>query len=384
MKKIFLIVFIMMSMPSIAQLKIDSSQVRFRCGTRTPAIAATIPKSDKARLSSASGPFCIKIFITIFADNDGSNRAATDADAFRQFVGMVNRFQPHNICFILMGIREMRNSDLNIQDTNSEESELNPFRISNVFNVFIHKQTLSGTQVTGGDSYGIPNTDAYVSLSSGNVAAQTDNSTMAHELGHAFGLYHTFEPHLWDPFHGKESVTRSPFNSCYDCDVDGDLLCDTPADPDQDTTDPLAGSYLGANTNASCIYTGTRRDECNVLYTPATDNVMSYGRQACINTFTPGQGGRMRYFLNTESDFQQVMASESIALPILFSVEFSNGYPSVEARNQVTLGGTGLNYTVNGTAVHIVQSKRIVIKGGVRFSPTTSGKTHVFVNPYCQ
>ena len=46
--------------------------------------------------------------------------------------------------------------------------------------------------------------------------------------GHALGLFHTFEPHSGDPLHDTKSVERNKNASCWDCDVDGDYVCDTP------------------------------------------------------------------------------------------------------------------------------------------------------------
>ncbi len=111
-----------------------------------------------------------------------------------------------------------------------------------------------------------------------------NNSTMVHELGHYYGLYHTHET-----FDGMqpESVTRNAMDGCYDCNVDGDLLCDTDADPNLSST---------ANNFPSCAYTGNGTDECGVSYTPDIDNIMSYADKRCRTIFSPQQLARMAVY----------------------------------------------------------------------------------------
>ena len=326
-------------------------------------------------------PYCVKVVLTVFADNDGSNRASTDADQLRQFNAMVNFYRPHNICFVLMGIRQINNSDLNIQDR-SEEDELTPFLLANVFNIFTHKEVYIDGKRIGGTAYDIPNTGAYVSLDQGNVSNASDNVTMAHEVGHAFGLLHTFERHAWDPLHDTESVERNPDADCWDCDVDGDYVCDTPADPDQDEDDVL---YLRMNTTDpadGCRYLGNRRDECGVPYVPQTNNIMSYGRPDCITLFTNGQGARMRYYLSEEADFARILAPEALFLPVLGPQILAGGSLAGVSRDVFTLGES-YPLRVQQTAVFTIYSKRIVVKPGTRFSPGSGGRVQLTGNRNC-
>jgi len=327
-------------------------------------------------------PYCIKVYLTVFANNDGSNRASTDADQIRQFNAMLAQYRVHSICFVLLGIREVRNSDLNIQDK-SEEDELEPYLVPGAFNIFTHQQVQSDGILLGGTAYDIPNTGAYVSLAGpNNVSNPNDIVTMAHEVGHALGLFHTFERHPGDPLHGTESVERNPNADCWDCDVDGDYVCDTPADPDQEVTQPLLGSYLSANTNASCVYTGTWRDECDIPYQPSTRNAMSYGRGICLNEFTAGQATRMRYYLANESDFSAILAPEFVTMPVLGPVIRTVGEFDEAARDVLTIGEIQ-PYLVQQTAQVQMHGKRIVLKPGVYFSPGVGGRVQVVVNPNC-
>lgn len=103
-----------------------------------------------------------------------------------------------------------------------------------------------------------------------------NGSTVTHEMGHFFGLLHTFQGYSTPVTSSMEFVTRGTGKNC---DTAGDLLCDTPADP-----------YIGKDeVNTSCSYIGTATDFNNVAYTPDVSNFMAYSRHECRNQFSSGQ-----------------------------------------------------------------------------------------------
>ncbi len=106
----------------------------------------------------------------------------------------------------------------------------------------------------------------------------TNGSTLAHEMGHYFNLLHTHSSS-----NGKESVTRNLSDECYNCDTTGDLLCDTPADPE------LSSSKV----SSSCVYEEDPIDFCGEPYKPDTRNIMAYTRKSCRAFFTPDQKNRL-------------------------------------------------------------------------------------------
>ncbi len=117
-----------------------------------------------------------------------------------------------------------------------------------------------------------------------------NGSTLIHELGHYFSLYHT---------HGKGACTASDeLVNGSNCTTAGDDLCDTPADP-----------CLSRAVNGSCTYTGAATDANGQAYNPQTDNIMSYSRKSCRNFMTPEQLNRVaasamidRNYLTCESN----------------------------------------------------------------------------------
>lgn len=100
---------------------------------------------------------------------------------------------------------------------------------------------------------------------------------LAHELGHYFGLYHTFET---DAF-GAESADGS------NCTTAGDLVCDTPADPNG-SNDGLCHLSPQGVDGATGLY-----------YEPPVCNIMSYYNPTCDQFFTRGQLNRMLMIMKT-------------------------------------------------------------------------------------
>jgi hypothetical protein len=104
------------------------------------------------------------------------------------------------------------------------------------------------------------------------VALPTNRSTFPHEIGHYFNLYHTHETAF-----GTECTNGS------NCAAAGDLVCDTPADP----------NVLG-NISAACLWTGSATPPCGGAppYNPPVRNYMSYSNKDCRDHFTAQQNSR--------------------------------------------------------------------------------------------
>lgn len=151
-------------------------------------------------------------------------------------------------------------------------SRWNPYQYYNIWivNKIDGKDGTSGTFV-GGYAYfpgGQPSYDGTIILATQMVAGQ---KTLPHEIGHAFGLYHTFE--------GSTNRNICPVNT--DCNVDGDGVCDT---------DPESYNQLDGVIDFSCR-TGINNCTGTPYNNSTESNYMNY--TTCYNLFTSGQKARM-------------------------------------------------------------------------------------------
>lgn len=94
----------------------------------------------------------------------------------------------------------------------------------------------------------------------------TNGSTLAHEFAHYMGVMHTQGGSPYELVDGSN------------CGTEGDLFCDTPADPN-----------LSGLVDVNCNYTGTAVDSNNMAYVPDVTNIMSFSRKECRFYFSPMQ-----------------------------------------------------------------------------------------------
>jgi len=103
-------------------------------------------------------------------------------------------------------------------------------------------------------------------------------------MGHYLGLYHTHSTTF-----GDEAVDGS------DCATEGDMICDTPADP----------RLSGGNNfdNDGCVYYGTDVDENGELYMPMVTNLLSYASKECRYKITEEQLDKALWTLQNERSY---------------------------------------------------------------------------------
>lgn len=136
-------------------------------------------------------------------------------------------------------------------------------------------------------------------------------NSVAHEIGHTLGLYHTHHPgrnnnHLknedcGDCYQESVSRTRKQGLACVStigarkCAVNGDFLCDTDADPALFWNGRSPESYIGANCNYLTGSGGS--DNWGSTWQPGVSNIMDYAPPDCRFYFSPLQVSKMYSYI---------------------------------------------------------------------------------------
>ena len=157
-------------------------------------------------------------------------------------------------------------------DTEYEEDFCDEYDEPNVINIYFFNSIRTGMYTLCGYAY-FPDGEDRVLMTN---ACAMNGSTLPHEFGHYFMLYHT---------HGKSNTgSTDELVDRTNCSVAGDKVCDTPPDPN-----------LSGKVTDDCDYNGKGRDRNGMPYTPDTYNMMSYAPKPCRQNFTQGQYARINY-----------------------------------------------------------------------------------------
>ncbi len=124
------------------------------------------------------------------------------------------------------------------------------------------------------------------------------SSTLVHEIGHYFDLYHT---------HETAFAVECPDGS--NCSSAGDRICDTPADPN------LSGHVSDPPDCAYDDYASPPAECTSTPYAPQPDNIMSYANKPCRDLFTAGQTSKFRTILENDRTELAVAVGGVFAYP---------------------------------------------------------------------
>ncbi len=332
----------------IGALQISQAQIDHECGTHatpqqikymTQVIRPLAQNYSRFRTTSTT---YVPIKAHIMRTSSGAGGLAL-ADLIKAIDDMNAIYQKSNISFYIYNEVNFINDDAFYNYDASEESSLgDKYNVANVINVYFANTVTSRGNNLCGYAY-FPGGPDMVLMANG---CATNGSTLPHELGHYFALYHT---------HGKSNSTQTDeFVDGSNCSTAGDEVCDTPADP----------QLGGSNVDNNCIYTGTDTDSKGAAFTPDTRNLMSYSLKSCRNIFSQGQYDRISATLTNSRDY---LLNTNTAPPVITTFTPDEGAGGV----QVTITGSGFSTTA---------SENIVKINGVKATVTSSTATQIILN----
>lgn len=210
-----------------------------------------------------------KFAIIVFVVLDRTGEPNMDTSSIKYDIQSMNSaFAPIGVSFELTKIKTIPNFKYNITNDSVRNQMLNQFLVKDRINIFYCDSILMPKAAGLGSLGGI----AYPE----NVAiwVQKKTNPLVHEMGHYWGLKHTFEGS------GSENADGS------NCQTEGDEVCDTPADP------YVNPEKMNLYIDANCTFISTKKDVNGQFYNPDVSNIMSYYPCGC-SVFTNGQYIRM-------------------------------------------------------------------------------------------
>lgn len=350
----------------LAPINLDAQRLENECATVSTGTdhLLNIPASQWRNLS---GTRVMRLYIVVYADDDGSNVAMPELDIISEVKSTDSILNIGDICFNIVGI-ERRNSTA-FNRPNSSSTDFSGQIVANCFTVFIvfSINGASGSSGTFGYAPDIP-----ASYMVTKQAGFGPRRTFVHELGHALGLHHTFKGTGNDSDNPgcDELVNGSNGTTC------GDFVADTGADP----YERCGTSSLGGCTFP---YTGTGcRDANNAVYNPPMTNIMSYWANYNCNRqiFTAGQYQRMRNTIDNNSTLSSFLVSDNL---VYTNQTTNSGFIRAGAKFTIQAGNVSSsgNYTVGGSVQATYSANSITLLPGFTANPT-SGLVH-FLASFC-
>ncbi len=276
--------------------------------------AEAMPVMGSEMFKSSSTHYDIPIKAWIYRNNNGTGNITT-GQVYQVVNNLNNLFSANtNINFYLLcDIEVINNSNYANNGGQYFDDYINDNRVSGAINIhFVIQSSWKGRATWPWDNPSFAcavETDSFYDLANiGQIA-----NTTAHEIGHTLGLYHTHHPgrrgnnfdlneQCGDCY--QEAVSRSKrqgvlcvstFNK-KKCEVNGDFLCDTPADPGLFYSLRYPQSYVLSGCEFDEISAG--KDNWGDTWQPQIENIMGYAPYSCRSVFSPLQVAKMYGYID--------------------------------------------------------------------------------------
>ena len=279
----------------------------------------------------------IPVKINIVTNNDGSG--GIDINDVLSELAEVNTFFENSFVefYACDDVNYINSSSLYQFNADTQQDLLFENHQENILNIYFVNEIDFGDGFACGYTYLPGNSSQYYDavVMQNSCTTSTEGTTLTHEMGHHLNLIHTHGPQ-------NGTLTDELVNGS-NCSVAGDLLCDTPADPQL--------GYSNVN-DVNCLYSvsGTPpTDAQGNLFDPDTSNIMSYSPSTCKDNFSEEQYARMYAGYHA---FKNYYACPS------FNITFSSEQTALECGEQLLVdfsdsstNSTSWEWDVNGDDV---------------------------------
>ncbi|MBA2629049.1 MAG: T9SS type A sorting domain-containing protein [Rickettsiaceae bacterium] len=275
------------------------------------------PFLEEGRFAAASPIYYIPVKAWIYRNNNGTGNISTGQ--VQEVITQLNDLYSSNTnihFYLICDISIINNGNY----ANNGEQYFNDYTLVNktAGAINVHFVIQSGANWAGKANFpfpffGLPNPRAYsCAVETSLWSIPSIVSILGHEIGHNLGLYHTHHPgrnnqhskneDCGDCYQESVSRTRTQGAVCVStigqkkCEVNGDFLCDTAADPALSWKGRRPEYYVASNCDYLSSSGGT--DNWGDTWIPNTNNIMSYTRLTCMGYFSPLQLGKMYGFIS--------------------------------------------------------------------------------------
>lgn len=288
-------------------------------------------QAPPASMPTSTDAAYIKAYLHVIRNNTGGGGAtqAQIEDVIAELEGP--QFKNHNIHFSVACISEIENSSL-LEDGCLISAHYGTYSLPDGLNIYLTTSSCTTPQGTVFGSALNPGNSCWANIDLGV------EFTVSHEVGHNLGLFHTFL--------GNECADGS------NCSTDGDMICDTPADP-FNISYCITGS---CNWDNMCSFDNRTPPQCgsSAYYEFDPTIIMSY-YHGCYNRFTDGQAEVMRGTVNTGS-LSNVNAGE-------FYIDYDAVWTSPKQFNVDVIVKSPNKLTIS-TLVEMGPGRKIIIEPG--------------------